>query len=183
MNFSNTENNSNSKITKKQSDSGVPIEWMLKAIAFSLQEASIQNNLLAHTNVNLTRFHSLSPPPISITKYLLSLQRKSKEPKSCFITAFILLDRLLSTQKSLAITPNNVHKLCLCSVLIASKFISDIHLSNSQWAAIGGIPVEELNILELEYLFMLGFTLIVSKEEYKKYEEMFEAKAKLSIFH
>ena len=183
MNISSHTNISAAQKLKENLDAGCPIEWMLKAIAFSLQEASIQNNLLANTNVNLSRFHSLSPPKISITKYLLTLQKKSKEPKSCFITAFILLDRLLSLQKNITITPNNVHKLCLCSVLIASKFHSDIHLNNSQWAAIGGISVDELNMLELEYLFMLGFSLIVTKEEYQKYEAMFETKAQLSIFH
>ena len=177
-------NSENSGIINTQSKTeGCPVQWMLKAIAFSLQEAAIQNNLLANNNINLSRFHTLNPPKVPIGKYLLHLQKMSKEPKSSFIAAFILLDRLLSIQGNITLTPNTVHKLCLCSVLIATKFLSDKCLRNEEWAKIGGVPLEELNILETEFLFMLGFSLTITKDEFQKYQETFEEKAKLPIFH
>ena len=156
---------------------------MLKTIAFSLQEASIRNNLLLFSNPYLTRFNMLSPPKISIADYLIFLYNKSKESRSCFLSAFILLDRLLLKQPHIIITPFNVHKLCLCSILIASKFLSDRGLTNNDWAVIGGVPVSELNLLELEFLFLIEFSLVISKDEYNKYEEVFIVKSKLPIFN
>lgn len=155
---------------------------IIRVISFTLQEEATQNELLAGPNVTLTRFHTLSPPKIPILKYLRYLRIQTKCSCSCFIIAIVLLDKLLRSQTHIQVTPNTVHKLFLCSIMTASKFNTDINYTNSVWATIGGIRQEEMNVLELEFLFLLQFSLVVTKDEYEKYEHEIKTKAELAPF-
>jgi hypothetical protein len=151
-------------------------------IAFTLQETAKQNLLVTGPNLHLTRFHTLSPPRVPILKYLQLLREKSQCDRSCFVVAMIFLDRLVVNNSQLQITPLTVHKLTLCALLTAAKFNTDCHFPNSFWAGIGGVRNEELNVLELEFLFGLQFSLVIKNEEYAKYAEMLHLKARLPIF-
>lgn len=157
-------------------------EPLLRVIAFTIQQTARQNSLLTGPDLVLTRFHTLNPPKIPLLKYLVHVREKTQCERSCFIVALILLDRLATERSSLVITPNTMHKLFLCAVLISSKFNTDMHISNSTWATVGGVRLEELNVLELEFLFLLGFSLVVKKEEYEKYEAELQKKAELPEF-
>jgi len=94
----------------------------------------------------------------------------------------IFLDRLMRNNNALQITSHPVHKLSLFVLLTAAKFNTDRHHRNSFWAEIGGVRNEEINVLELEFLFGLQFSLVIKKEEYAKYHNELKLKAQLPIF-
>ena len=54
---------------------------------------------------------------------------------------------------------------------MAAKTFDDQFYTNAHYAKVGGIPVEELNCLELEFLFNINFSLYVSCEDYQRYHE------------
>ena len=157
-------------------------DGVLKVIAFTLQETATQNELLSPSNATLTRFHTLSPPKIHILKYLRFLKEKTKSETSCFVMAMIYIDRLLSLHREITVTPTTVHKLFLTALLIATKFHTDIYFTNSLWASCGGVRMEEMNILECEFLFLIQFSLVISQEDYNRYVSLLGEKAKLPIF-
>jgi len=55
--------------------------------------------------------------------------------------------------------------------MIAAKFFDDIYFDNAYYAKVGGIPTAEINNLELEFLFMINFTLNVTGDVYRQYEQ------------
>ncbi len=55
--------------------------------------------------------------------------------------------------------------------MTAAKFLDDFYYSNKHWAQIGGITTQEINRLELEFLFRMGFSLHMQREEYDWYAE------------
>ena len=57
------------------------------------------------------------------------------------------------------------------SVVLAAKTFDDNFYTNTHYAKVGGIPVEELNCLELDFLFNINFSLYVSCEDYQRYHE------------
>jgi hypothetical protein len=57
------------------------------------------------------------------------------------------------------------------SIVIASKFTSDIFYANSRYAKVGGIPLRELNQLELEFLFLIDFQLHIKLEDLQDYAD------------
>ena len=51
--------------------------------------------------------------------------------------------------------------------MLAAKFYDDIYYNNAYYAKIGGVPCHEINNLELEFLFMINFTLNVPQVKLK----------------
>jgi len=47
------------------------------------------------------------------------------------------------------LTPSNFQQLYLSALMVASKFLDDLHLQNKGWAIIGGILLQDLNRAEL----------------------------------
>ena len=53
--------------------------------------------------------------------------------------------------------------------MLAAKFFDDHYYNNTYYAKIGGVPRNEMNILELEFLFLVNFSLYLDPNEYRKY--------------
>jgi hypothetical protein len=53
--------------------------------------------------------------------------------------------------------------------MLAAKFFDDQYFNNPYYAKVGGVPPQEMNNLEVEFLFMANFTLYVSTETYSQY--------------
>ncbi|KAF2725405.1 cyclin-domain-containing protein, partial [Polychaeton citri CBS 116435] len=66
----------------------------------------------------------------------------------------------------------NIHRLVIAGVTCASKFFSDIFYTNSRYAKVGGLPLSELNHLELQFLLLNDFRLSVPVEEIEAYGTM-----------
>ncbi|EXJ96251.1 hypothetical protein A1O1_01377 [Capronia coronata CBS 617.96] len=63
----------------------------------------------------------------------------------------------------------NIHRLIIAGVTCASKFFSDVFYTNSRYAKVGGLPLGELNNLELQFLLLNDFRLAVPVEELEAY--------------
>ncbi|KAJ2965646.1 hypothetical protein NQ176_g10517 [Zarea fungicola] len=66
----------------------------------------------------------------------------------------------------------NIHRLIISGVTCASKFFSDVFYTNSRYAKVGGLPLAELNHLELQFLILNDFRLAISVEELEGYATM-----------
>ncbi|TYH56171.1 hypothetical protein ES332_D09G289800v1 [Gossypium tomentosum] len=55
------------------------------------------------------------------------------------------------------------------NVLVSAKFMDDICYNNAYYAKVGGISTEEMNILEVDFLFGLGFPLNVKPDTFRTY--------------
>ena len=65
----------------------------------------------------------------------------------------------------------NVHRLIIAGVTVASKFFSDVFYTNSRYAKVGGLPLTELNALELQFLLLNDFDLLVQADEIQTYAD------------
>ncbi|KAI1818357.1 cyclin-domain-containing protein [Poronia punctata] len=66
----------------------------------------------------------------------------------------------------------NIHRLIIAGVTCASKFFSDVFYTNSRYAKVGGLPLGELNHLELQFLLLNDFKLCVPVEDLEAYATM-----------
>ncbi|KAI9827606.1 MAG: hypothetical protein M1826_006268 [Phylliscum demangeonii] len=66
----------------------------------------------------------------------------------------------------------NIHRLVIAGVTCASKFFSDVFYTNSRYAKVGGLPLAELNHLEIQFLILNDFRLFVPVEELEAYGTM-----------
>ncbi|XP_028804709.1 cyclin-U4-1 [Neltuma alba] len=114
-------------------------------------------------------FHGLSRPTISIHSYLERIFKYANCSPSCFIVAYVYLDRFTQRQPSLPINSFNVHRLLITSVMVAAKFMDDMYYNNAYYAKVGGISTMEMNFLELDFLFGMSFHLNVTPNTFRAY--------------
>ncbi len=146
-------------------------QLLLKVIASTLNEIienGEKNNSLGDVNRKITKFHGLCAPSIRIPAYLERISWYSGCSNEAFVLMIIYIDRLV-TKKGIPLDALNVHRLIITAILLAAKFFDDHYLDNAHYSAVGGLPHQELNELELEMLFLLGFNLFVSTESYNTY--------------
>ncbi|CAK7210631.1 cyclin-like protein interacting with PHO85 [Sporothrix bragantina] len=66
----------------------------------------------------------------------------------------------------------NIHRLIIAGVTCASKFFSDVFYTNARYAKVGGLPLAELNHLELQFLILNDFRLAIPIEDLEAYATM-----------
>ncbi|CAL9236947.1 unnamed protein product [Arabidopsis halleri] len=148
---------------------------MSKLIAFlsSLLERVAESNDLTRRvtsqSERVSVFHGLSRPTITIESYLERIFKYANCSPSCFVVAYVYLDRFTHRQPSLPINSFNVHRLLITSVMVAAKFLDDLYYNNAYYAKVGGISTKEMNFLELDFLFGLGFELNVTPNTFNAY--------------
>lgn len=54
-------------------------------------------------------------------------------------------------------------------MMVAAKYFDDVYYTNTFYAEVGGISVNEINSLEVDFLCRIGFNLFVSTEEFRQY--------------
>ena len=68
------------------------------------------------------------------------------------------------------ITIKNVlvlHRLILAALVVSTKYNEDIIYKNSHYAKVGGVSLEELNLLEHYFLENIDYNIYINPEEYK----------------
>lgn len=116
----------------------------------------------------VTKFHALRPPSISVKDYLHRICKYASCSAECFVLALVYIDRLIQ-QADFTISSLNIHRVVVTSVMLAAKFFDDHYYNNAYYAKIGGVPCLEMNALELEFLFLINFSLYVEPQSYNKY--------------
>ncbi|KAL5058701.1 hypothetical protein RYX36_030305 [Vicia faba] len=138
---------------------------LLKKVAES-NDINQQQQLLQQ---KISVFQGLTRPNISIQSYLERIFKYANCSPSCFIVAYVYLNRFTQKQPSLPVNSFNVHRLLITSVMVAAKFMDDIYYNNAYYAKVGGITTIEMNFLELDFLFGLGFHLNVTPNTFQAY--------------
>ncbi|CAN7103388.1 unnamed protein product [Brassica rapa subsp. narinosa] len=148
---------------------------MPKLISFLsslLERVSESNDLTRRVTTqsqSVSVFEGLSRPPITIQSYLERIFKYANCSPSCFVVAYVYLDRFTHRQPSLPINSFNVHRLLITSVMVSAKFLDDRYYNNAYYAKVGGISTKEMNLLELDFLFGLGFDLNVTPNTFHAY--------------
>ncbi|XP_038906836.1 cyclin-U4-1-like [Benincasa hispida] len=141
---------------------------LLQRVAESNDDLDNENNSATETQKN-SAFHGLTRPSISLQSYLERIFKYANCSNSCFIVAYVYLDRFAQRQPLLPINSYNVHRLLITSVLVAAKFMDDSCYNNAFYARVGGISTREINFLEVDFLFGLGFHLNVTPTTFHTY--------------
>ncbi|SCV67295.1 BQ2448_5941 [Microbotryum intermedium] len=158
------------------------------------------SNALSSPSATLC-FHARNIPAISIEAYLLRILKYCPTTNEVFLSLLVYFDRMarvgLEAQRlglqpgpagpgasmggrggpaapesrPFAIDSFNVHRLVIAGVTVASKFFSDVFYTNSRYAKVGGLPLQELNQLELQFLLLNDFRLVIRVDELQRYAD------------
>ncbi|MQL68524.1 hypothetical protein Taro_000830 [Colocasia esculenta] len=117
----------------------------------------------------VTVFHGLTKPAITVRSYLERIFTYANCSPSCYVVAYIYLDRFSQRQPLVTLNSLTVHRLLVTSIMVAAKFMDDVCYNNAYFAKVGGISTLEINFLERDFLFGLGFRLNVTPAAFQSY--------------
>lgn len=151
------------------------------------EEDELKNKYLA----NVLAFHGTNVPGITLHAYLTRVLKYCPVTNEVFLSLLVYFDRIakrannFQNKKSTLGNENsadseqifvmdsfNIHRLIISGITVSSKFFSDIFYKNLRYAKVGGLPLEELNYLELQFLLLLDFKLMISVEDLQNYGDL-----------
>lgn len=160
--------------TKNELTEAVKNTKLISLTAKILSEVINENSsfILNSTPLNQSKyhFHSKTQAKISIKSYLERILRFTHCEESSLIMALIYIDKLCEVNNFI-LTYANIHRIILISIVIATKFNEDECYTNKYYAKVGGVPTNELNLLEFEFLKLLKYDLFVNKRIYYSYKK------------
>ncbi|GLJ18716.1 hypothetical protein SUGI_0333930 [Cryptomeria japonica] len=159
--------------------------WVLSVLSSLLQRLVARHERLMFSSAkkikreNLCLFSSLQVPAMNLHKYLERMFKYVRCSPSAFVVAYAYIDRLILNNPNFRLTSLNIHRLTITTVMVATKFLDDLHYSNDYFAKVGGLTLREMNILEVEFLFMMRFRLQVTVSVFESYCSHFKREIEL----
>jgi len=145
------------------------------ALAFLLQEQVLATEELGKTcTLPIFSCRDQRVPSVSILRFVQRLFKYMPCTKELYVVALVFIDRVIAYNPGMCITASNVHRLLFISMLVAAKFYDDLFYANYYMAKIGGVSVQEVLELEVEFLAAIRFSLYVDMNLFNTYLIPFE---------
>ncbi|KAI8901577.1 cyclin-domain-containing protein, partial [Globomyces pollinis-pini] len=142
-----------------------PPQETIKLLANYLSFIVLKNDQRSDTQRNLTRFHARTIPSIDIVGYLTRILKYAPCGTECELELKLEGTFITKNSNPIVIDSFNIHRLIISAALVSIKFLSDVFYTNLHISRVGGVPVVELNQLELEFLKRCNFNLMVTPME------------------
>jgi len=142
---------------------------IVPVLACVLNQLCQRNDRLPINQKNVSKFHALRPPAISIKDYLTRIAKYAACSGECFVLALVYIDRIIQNNPTFIVNSLNIHRLLITGVMLAAKFYDDHYYNNAYFGKVGGVPCKEMNSLEVEFLFMCNFSFAVPPQQYEQY--------------
>ncbi|GAB2232294.1 hypothetical protein Droror1_Dr00011326 [Drosera rotundifolia] len=158
-----------------QDDSSMPL---VISILASLIERNMARNAgiakrckwaSSSKDARIRAFDGMEAPDMTIQSFLERIFRYTRVGSPVYVVAYVYIDRLSQNYPGFRISPCNVHRLLITTIMVASKYVEDRNYRNSYFARVGGLTTNEMNRLELDLLFLMGFRLHVNVSVFESY--------------
>ncbi|KAH9832244.1 cyclin-domain-containing protein [Rhodofomes roseus] len=147
----------------------VEADVLVDLIADMMERLMAHNDRIPLSPEALTRFHSRSAPGISVLDYFKRIVRFTKVERVCLLITLHYIDQICARTPLFTLSSLTCHRFVITSITISSKTFCDVFSLNSLYAKVGGIPVDELNMLEREFLRMIDWQLTCTREILQEY--------------
>ena len=112
-------------------------------------------------------------PKINILQYLYRIINYIEIERTTLISALIYMNRVLSLD-SFFLTEFNVHQILLMCIITSYKMNEDIIYGNDFMSEVAGISLKNFNKLEIEFLDLISYKLMIYEDEFLNYKELLE---------
>ena len=121
--------------------------------------------------------YSRKIPNLSLEKFLVRIVKYTEAENNTLIVAYLYIIKLIK-KENFILSINNMYRLLLGSVVLAKKVMEDICYQNSYYCEIGGLFLQELNMIEFSLFVRINFEVNVKKEEVDNIYELISSSLK-----
>ncbi|PVH95506.1 hypothetical protein DM02DRAFT_617879 [Periconia macrospinosa] len=118
-------------------------------------------------------------PTPGFRKWVATILTTTQVAQNVILLALLFIYRLKLANPSVKGKPGSEYRLLTVALMLGNKFLDDNTYTNKTWAEVSGISVQEVHIMEVEFLSNMRYSLFTS---HKKWEEWHTTLGKFGTF-
>lgn len=138
------------------------LEYMTDFVASSAQSMyAFHLSQICLADIDLCRsIQGGTHVPLAFRKWVNQVLTATRLPSATILLSLhYMAVRLREHSDSVGSSEQHVYRLLAVAMILGSKFLDDNTFINRSWSDVSGIKVTELNVLEIEWLALIGFDL------------------------
>ncbi|KAL8712125.1 MAG: hypothetical protein Q9220_003559 [cf. Caloplaca sp. 1 TL-2023] len=106
-------------------------------------------------------------PTMGFRKWVVSILSTTQVSQNVILLALMFIYRLKKLNPGVKGKLGSEFRLFTVALMLGNKFLDDNTYTNKTWAEVSGISVQEIHIMEVEFLSNMRYTLYASELEWK----------------
>ncbi|KAK9461219.1 cyclin-domain-containing protein, partial [Lipomyces oligophaga] len=102
-------------------------------------------------------------PTPEFRAFVSAILSRTQVSRSVVALALLYIYRLKLKSPAIVGTPGSEYRIFTTGLVLANKFLDDNTYTNKTWAQVSKLPVNEIGIMELEFLKHICYDLLVSR--------------------
>lgn len=140
-------------------------DWLRKELDYNMATKITQQN--GHL---LRLFNLIKKPPLSIEDFLIRIKTYSPSVSvSCYIHSALLLFKMAILLDVVPLTDYNAYRFILGVIRCSTKKLEDVYQKQATFATVGGVSQKDLFKIEVGFLYLSNFKLVVTEENLNFY--------------
>ncbi|KAH6627349.1 cyclin-domain-containing protein [Chaetomium tenue] len=102
-------------------------------------------------------------------KWVSTVLATTQVTQNVVILALLYIHRLKKANPTVRGRPGSEYRLLTVALMLGNKFLDDNTYTNKTWADVSNISVNEIHVMEVEFLSNMRYSLLVSAEEWEQW--------------
>ncbi|QLI67620.1 Meiotically up-regulated 80 protein [Metarhizium brunneum] len=128
-------------------------------------------------NASIQRLPALAKPHEQFRKWVYNVLSTTQVTQNVILLALLFIYRLKMSTPQIKGRAGSEYRLLTVALMLGNKFLDDNTYTNKTWAEVSCFAVQEIHVMEVEFLSNMRYNLLASKEEWEQWI------VKLSCFH
>ncbi|KAM0253676.1 hypothetical protein ACHAP5_000253 [Fusarium lateritium] len=128
-------------------------------------------------NAPIPRLPSLAKPYDQFRKWVYSVLSTTQVTQNVILLALLFIYRLKMSTPQIKGRAGSEYRLLTVALMLGNKFLDDNTYTNKTWAEVSCFNVQEIHVMEVEFLSNMRYNLVATKEQWEDWLD------KLACFH
>ncbi|CAO3700735.1 unnamed protein product [Rhizopus stolonifer] len=133
---------------------------------FSILSVTDTNQLTEFCATLFPCIWALNKRHTAFKQFIHRVLKATQISSTCIIVALYYVQRLRSAYPNMQASTGSEVRLFTTALVLANKYLEDSTFTNKTWSSVSGIPVKELNIMEMEFLSELDFNICIPQAQF-----------------
>ncbi|KAI5807093.1 hypothetical protein EDC01DRAFT_609031 [Geopyxis carbonaria] len=122
-----------------------------------------------HPQAPLPIFSVDATPTSGFRKWVTTILATTQVSQNVVLLALLFVYRLKKLNPQVQGKPGSEFRLFTVALMLGNKFLDDNTYTNKTWAEVSGINVQEIHIMEVEFLSNMRYSLYVGEAEWREW--------------
>ncbi|KAJ4174858.1 hypothetical protein NW754_005279 [Fusarium falciforme] len=128
-------------------------------------------------NAIISRLPTLAKPYDQFRKWVYNVLSTTQVTQNVILLALLFIYRLKMSTPQIKGRAGSEYRLLTVALMLGNKFLDDNTYTNKTWAEVSCFAVQEIHVMEVEFLSNMRYNLVATEDQWKEWLD------KLACFH